>query len=60
MYMNGFVDIDPSHLTEIRRKPTKGFRRFAEILTLGVLSEKEERETFTGPISSAAIRFKSR
>lgn len=47
MYMNGYVDIDPSHLTIIRRKPTKGFRRIAEILTFGLLSEKEEQETFT-------------
>jgi len=47
MYMNGYVDIDPSHATEIRRKPTKGFRRFAEILTGGALSQQEEQETFT-------------
>jgi len=47
MYMNAYVDIDPSHLTKIRRKPTKGFRRFAEIVSLGLLSEKEEQETFT-------------
>jgi len=47
MYMNGYIDIDPSHLTQVRRKPTKGFKRFAEILTLGLLSEKEEQETFT-------------
>lgn len=47
MYMNGYVDIDPSHATEIRRKPTKGFRRFAEILTGGALSQQEEHETFT-------------
>jgi hypothetical protein len=47
MYMSGYVDIDPSHLTRIRLKPTKGFRRFAEIVCLGLLSEKEEQETFT-------------
>lgn len=47
MYLKGFVDIDPSHLTEIRRVPTKGFRRFAEIISGGLLSEKEEHETFT-------------
>jgi len=47
MYMNGYIDIDPSHVTEIRRKPTKGFRRFAEILTLGAMSQQEEHETFT-------------
>jgi hypothetical protein len=47
MYLKGYVDVDPSHATEIRRKPTKGFRRFAEIITSGLLSEKEEHETFT-------------
>jgi len=47
MYMNGYIDIDPSHVTEIRRKPTKGFRRFAEILTFGAASQQEEHETFT-------------
>jgi len=47
MYMNGYIDIDPSHVTEIRRKPTKGFRRFAEILTLGATSQQAEHETFT-------------
>ena len=47
MYLKGSIDIDPSHLTETLRKPTKGFRRFAEIITNGLLSEKEEHETFT-------------
>ena len=47
MYMSGLIDIDPSHLTHVQRKPTKGFRRFAELITLGALTEKEELETFT-------------
>jgi len=47
MYLSGYVDIDPSHATEVRRKPTKGFRRFAEMLTGGALSQQEEHETFT-------------
>ena len=47
MYWYGHIAIDPSHITKIRRKPTKGFGRFAEILTGGLLSQKEELETFT-------------
>jgi hypothetical protein len=47
MYWHGHLAIDPSHMTTVRRKPTKGFKRFAEILTAGLLSEKEELETFT-------------
>lgn len=47
MYWYGHMAIDPSHLTTVRRKPTKGFKRFAEILTMGLLSEKEELQTFT-------------
>jgi len=41
------MTIDPSELTHVRRKPTKGFRRFAEFLTGNLLSEREEHETFT-------------
>lgn len=47
MYWYGHMAIDPSHLTTVRRKPTKGFRRFAELLSMGLLSEKEELQTFT-------------
>ena len=41
------MTIDPSQLTHIRRKPTKGFRRFAELLTGNLLTKNEEHETFT-------------
>lgn len=41
------MTIDPSHLTQLRRKPTKGFRRFAELMTGNLLSKREEHETFT-------------
>jgi hypothetical protein len=47
MYLSATMTIDPSYLTHQRRKPTKGFRRFAEILTGNLLSQKEEQETFT-------------
>lgn len=41
------MTIDPSHLTQLRRKPTKGFRRFAELMTGNLISKREEHETFT-------------
>jgi hypothetical protein len=47
VYLSATMTIDPSQLTQLRRKPTKGFRRFAEMLTLNLLSEREEHETFT-------------
>ncbi len=47
MYLSASMTIDPSHLTQLRRKPTKGFRRFAELLTGNLLSQREEHETFT-------------
>ena len=47
MYLSATMTIDPSHLTQQRRKPTKGFRRFAELLTGNLLSQREEHETFT-------------
>ena len=47
MYWYGQIDVDPASQTVLQRKPTKGFRRFAEVLTAGLLSEKEEAETFT-------------
>lgn len=47
MYLSATMTIDPSHLTQLRRKPTKGFRRFAELLTGNLLSQREEHETFT-------------
>ncbi|WP_431167460.1 hypothetical protein [Tenacibaculum halocynthiae] len=48
MYLEGIITIDPSQLTEIKKvKPTKAFKKFFHHLTLGVISDKEERETFT-------------
>ncbi len=47
MYLSATMTIDPSHLTQLRRKPTKGFRRFAELMTGNLLSKREEHETFT-------------
>lgn len=47
MYLSATMTIDPSHLSQLRRKPTKGFRRFAELVTGNLLSKKEEHETFT-------------
>ena len=47
MYLSATMTIDPSHLTQLRRKPTKGFRRFAELLTGNLISKQEEHETFT-------------
>lgn len=47
MYLSATMTIDPSELVHLRRKPTKGFRRFAEILTGNLLSQKEVHETFT-------------
>lgn len=47
MYLSATMTIDPSHLTQLRRKPTKGFRRFAELMTGNLISKREEHETFT-------------
>ena len=47
MYMSGRLAIDPQQLANIRRKPTKGFRRFAEILTIGLIAEHEVHQTFS-------------
>lgn len=47
MYWYGNIGIEPSQLAETRRKPTKGFRRIAELLSAGVLSQREQVETFT-------------
>ncbi len=47
MYLSGKVTIDPSQLTHLDRvKPTKGFARLAHALTGGLVTTKEERETF--------------
>ncbi len=47
MYQSATITIDPRGVSQIRRRPTKGFRRFAELLTCNLLSTKEEHETFT-------------
>jgi len=48
MYLEGIITIDPSQLTQIKKiKPTKAFKKFLHQLTLGAVSDKEERETFT-------------
>jgi hypothetical protein len=47
MYLSATMTIDPSSLTHIRRKPTKGFRRIAELLTANLISKREEHEAFT-------------
>ncbi|MTI32661.1 hypothetical protein E1171_17715 [Cytophagales bacterium RKSG123] len=48
MYFEGIITIDPSHLTKIeRKKPTKAFKRMLYYMTLGGVTEKQERETFT-------------
>jgi hypothetical protein len=47
MYMSGKLAIDPNLLATTRRKPTKGFRRFAEILTAGLIAEREVHQTFS-------------
>lgn len=47
MYLSGKITIDPSQLTHLDRvKPTKGFARFAHMLTGGLVTTQEERETF--------------
>ena len=47
MYQSATITIDPRGVSQLRRKPTKGFRRFAELLSCNLLSTKEEHETFT-------------
>ena len=47
MYFASTLTIDPSQLTQIRRKPTRGFRRLAELITANAIATKEEHESFT-------------
>ena len=48
MYFEGTITLDPSQITTINKiKPTKAFKKFLYHLTLGAISKKEERETFT-------------
>ena len=47
MYLENLITIDPSQLTSIEKvKPTKAFKKLLFSLTNGVISDKEERETF--------------
>lgn len=47
MYLQGAITVDPSQLTQLERvKPTKGFARMAHLLTGGLATPQEERETF--------------
>ncbi|MBB6463764.1 hypothetical protein [Flammeovirga kamogawensis] len=48
MYFEGNITIDPSQLTQIEKvKPTKAFKRMLHYLTMGNVSDKVERETFS-------------
>ena len=48
MYFSGQLSVDPSQETVIERiKPTKVFRRFLHLMTLGGVSDRQEHETFT-------------
>jgi hypothetical protein len=47
LYLENLITIDPSQLTSIEKvKPTKAFKKLLFSLTNGVISDKEERETF--------------
>jgi len=48
MYFEGKLTVDPSEITKIEKvKPSKAFKRMFYYLTLGGITEKLERETFT-------------
>lgn len=47
MYYASTLIIDPTQMTQLRRRPTKGFRRLAEIVTANLLATQEEHESFT-------------
>jgi hypothetical protein len=48
MYFQGTLSIDPSHMTLIESvKPTKAFGKMLYFMSMGLASEREERETFT-------------
>lgn len=48
MYFEGTITVDPDQLTQIEKvKPTKAFKKMLFYMTLGGISEKRERETFT-------------
>ena len=47
MYLENLITVDPSELTKIEKvKPTKAFKKLLYSLTNGIISDKEERETF--------------
>lgn len=48
MYFEGNITIDPEGVSQIEKvKPTKAFKRMLHFLTLGGVSDKLERQTFT-------------
>lgn len=48
MYFQGTLSIDPSQMTVVESvRPTKAFGKMLHFMTLGLASEREERETFT-------------
>lgn len=48
MYFSGRLSVDPSQKTVIEKiKPTKVFRKFLHLLTVGGISDRQEQETFT-------------
>lgn len=48
MYFSGNLSINPTQATEIDIiKPTKAFGRILNLITIGALNKKQERETFT-------------
>lgn len=48
MYFSGKLTIDPAQLTRIQKiRPQKAFRRMLHHLTAGLVSDREEQETFT-------------
>ncbi len=47
MYFSATLSIDPKQMSQIRRKPTRGFRRLAELLSGNTLAVMEEHESFT-------------
>ncbi len=48
MYFNGTLTIDPAQMTNMEiKKPENAFGQFLQVLTGGLISKKEEIETFT-------------
>ena len=48
MYFSGKITVDPAQVTNIQKvRPQKAFRRLLHQLSAGLVSDKEEQETFT-------------